>query len=177
MALAHLHWLDWMGLTLAAYGIAAGAVRGLTQQFTRLMVWVTALLVAGVASPALGWVASWFMAQDAGQRRLAAWFALATVLISVLLVGGLRRLIFGRLNNAKSFADRLLGMVCGLGVAVLAWLTLLGVSYHGYGAPGLGGTYSLAFAQRTTAAYRRLPDSVQTVLLRSDLAPLAQVSE
>jgi uncharacterized membrane protein required for colicin V production len=177
MALADLHWLDWMGLTLAAYGIAAGAVRGMTQQFTRFMVWVAAVLVTGIASPALSFVASWFVAEQGGLQRLAAWFALAAVLLAVLLIGGIRRLVFGRLGNARSLADRLLGMVCGLGVATLAWLTLLGAAYHAYGSASLEGTYSLDVARATTAAYRKLPDSLQSDLWRSDLPPLASAAE
>ena len=116
MDLQNLHWLDWLGMALVAYGLGAGAVRGLTQQFTRFMVWTLALVVVGVLAAPLGWMAEKFADEPLRQSSLHAWFSLTVLLLVILLLGGIRRFLFGRLGNSKSFADGLLGAVLGIGV-------------------------------------------------------------
>ena len=106
MPLESLLWIDWVGLALAAYGLVAGAVRGLTQQFSRSAVWVLAALVGGLAQGATAWLATQFQDDAAAQLRWDAWFQLAVILAAVLALGALRRLLFGSSGAARSADPR-----------------------------------------------------------------------
>jgi len=164
MDLQNLHWLDWLGLALVAYGLGAGAVRGLTQQFTRFLVWTIGLLVVGLLSAPLLWLATKFSEDPLRQGSLHAWFSLTVLLLTVLLLGAGRRLLFGRLGNSKSFADGLLGATLGVAVGVTAWVLLVGTSHNAYHLEGVNAQRSFAYSRTLTIPYRRLPDGLQSPL-------------
>lgn len=166
MDLQNLHWLDWLGMALIAYGLGAGAVRGLTQQFTRFMVWTLGLLVVGLLTVPLLWMAEMFADDPPMQSTLHAWLALTVLLLTVLILGGIRRLFFGRLGNSKSFADGLLGAVLGIGVGITAWVLLVGVSHNGYHLEDVEQQHSFRYSQKLTAPYRLLPKGLQSPLFQ-----------
>jgi hypothetical protein len=129
MQLHELLWVDWIGLTLAAYGLVAGAVRGLTQQFSRFLVWGFAVLAAGVAGGATSWLAE-RIAGSEGQALASwnAWLQLGLILAAVPALGALRRLLLGTGTGSKTLADTLLGALSGLAYAALVWLLVWGTA-------------------------------------------------
>ena len=167
-----LHWLEWIGLTLVAYGVAAGATRGLTQQFTRFLTWAAAVVLTGSLTPTLGWVATQFVDQPDSQRMLVSWFSLATLLAAVVSLGWIRRILFGSVGAGKSFADRIMGGLMGSGVAILVWLTLYGGVLHAYRLPHIESHRCHSWAQILTSPYRHLPLSLQSVLFQFDQSKL-----
>jgi uncharacterized membrane protein required for colicin V production len=131
MQLNELLWVDWIGLMLAAYGLVAGAVRGLTQQFSRLLVWGFAVLAAGVAGGATAWLAERFSSEEAGNHASwDAWLQLGLILAAVPALGALRRLVLGNGSGSKTLADSLLGALCGLLFAGLVWLLVWGTAFQ-----------------------------------------------
>ncbi len=173
MDLESLHWLDWLGLSLAAYGLAAGAVRGMTQQFSRLLVWMAAVAGAGALSSLLDSLAGAFSSNPERVTMLSSWFQLAVVLLGVLLLGSLRRLLVGRLGNARTAADALLGAVAGLLLATLSWLLLLGTTSLIQGPAGLEESSGLPLARRLGQPYQVLPQTLKTSLLDAARLPPA----
>jgi len=168
MQLNELLWVDWIGLALAAYGLVAGAVRGLTQQFSRLLVWGFAVLAAGVAGGATAWLAERFAGDGAGAHASwNAWLQLGLILAAVPALGALRRLLLGQGSGSKTLADTLLGALSGLAFASLAWLLVWGTALH----TQVGADKELASAQ--SAPWARtlsrgpavLPDGLRSLLL------------
>ncbi|MAW61645.1 MAG: hypothetical protein CMJ94_12550 [Planctomycetes bacterium] len=167
MPLESLLWIDWVGLALAAYGLVAGAVRGLTQQFSRSAVWVLAALVGGLAQGATAWLATQFQDDAAAQLRWDAWFQLAVILAAVLALGALRRLLFGSSGAARTLADALLGAVSGLVYAALAWLLLWGVMLQAQGAAELRASPGAPTAEVLSRGPALLPAALRSPLLDS----------
>lgn len=168
MQLNELLWVDWIGLTLAAYGLVAGAVRGLTQQFSRLLVWGFAVLAAGVAGGATAWLAERFAGDEVGAlARLDAWLQLALILAAVPALGALRRLICGQGSGAKTLADTLLGALSGLVFAALVWLLVWGAAVQTQPDSGkeLSKAQSVGWARVLSHGPAVLPDGMRSLLL------------
>lgn len=165
MALEDLHWIDWIGLALAAYGLAAGAVRGLTQQFSRWTVWLVALLFAGAATPVGDWLAGVFGEGTEQLAALKAWMQVGMVLLAVLLLGGLRRLLVGPWEGPGGVGDRLLGLICGAGTALVIWLLVFGTAEHALDVSGLDEAGSRPWAEKLTLGYDSLPEAIRSPLL------------
>ncbi len=163
-----LHWLEWIGLTLVVYGVVAGATRGLTQQFTRFLTWAAAVVLTGSLASVISWAASQFVNQPDSQSMLVSWFSFFTLLVAVVLLGGVRRILFGSICAGKSFADRFMGAIFGSGVAILAWLTLYGGVLHAYRLPHIENQRCHSWAQVLTSPYRHLPLSLQSDLFQFD---------
>jgi uncharacterized membrane protein required for colicin V production len=172
MQLNELLWVDWIGLTLAAYGLVAGAVRGLTQQFSRLLVWGFAVLAAGVAGGASEWLAERIASEDA--RALAsweAWLQLALILAAVPALGALRRLVLGRGTGSKTLADTLLGAISGLIFAALVWMLVWGTALQTQenAANELADAKSAGWARVLSRGPASLPDGLRSPLLEFPL--------
>lgn len=165
MDLEALLWIDWVGLALAAYGLVAGAIRGLTQQFSRSAVWILALLAAGAASGATGWLAGSFADEGAAQDRLDAWLQLAVVLLAVLSLGSIRRWLFGASGAARTLADALLGAFSGLVFSALAWLLIWGVSVHALENDELNDSPGATWAETLSRGPDALPEFLRSTLL------------
>lgn len=163
MDLEALLWIDWIGLALAAYGLVAGAVRGLTQQFSRSVVWVVAVLATGAGSGATVWLAGLLADEGAAEVKLAAWLQLTVVLLAVLALGAMRRWIFGPSGAARTLADALLGALSGLVFAAIAWLLIWGVALQALGhaelvdAPGASVAETLSRGPAALPEFLRLP--------------------
>lgn len=132
MSLESLLWIDWIGLALAAYGLVAGAVRGLTQQFSRSLVWVGAAAATGAVSGLTDGLARAISGEDGDFQAWQTWLQALVLIGLVLALGGVRRLVFGRSGQAHTLADMLLGTASGAVFAIIAWLTLWGVSLRGF---------------------------------------------
>ncbi|MCH2102172.1 MAG: hypothetical protein MK209_09645 [Planctomycetes bacterium] len=166
MDLENLLWIDWIGMALVAYGLVAGGVRGLTQQFSRSAVWVVAVLAAGAGSGALAWLASLFVEEGASQVQFEAWLQLAVVLLSVLALGAVRLWIFGSSGAARTLADALLGAVSGVLYAAIAWLLLWGVALQARGhAELVEEATSAEWAEVISRGPAALPDFLSLPLL------------
>jgi len=171
MALEELHWVDWVGLTLATYGVVAGAVRGLTQQFSRCLTWGVAVLFAGAASPFCRWGAE-LLSEDAVQTRaLSSWFQLALLVFALLFFGSIRRYFLARLGNASTLADRLLGTLSGAATAALIWLIVIGTAMRAAQTDGLQQAKSFEFSAELSSYYRKIPASLQTNVFGPPLRP------
>jgi len=173
MQLNELLWVDWIGLTLAAYGLVAGAVRGLTQQFSRLLVWGFAVLAAGVAGGATAWLAERFAGDEA--QALAtweAWLQLALILAAVPALGALRRMVLGRGSGAKTLADTFLGALSGLVFAALVWLLVWGAALQTQADADteLSEAKSVDWARVLSRGPAVLPDGLRSVLLEFPLS-------
>lgn len=172
MQLNELLWVDWIGLTLAAYGLVAGAVRGLTQQFSRLLVWGFAVLAAGVAGGATAWLAERFANDEsAALARWDAWLQVALILAAVPALGALRRLILGQGAGSKTLADTLLGALSGLVFAALAWLLVWGAALQtqAEGERELSQARSAEWARVLSRGPAALPDAMRSRLLEFPL--------
>ncbi|MBC8406028.1 MAG: CvpA family protein [Planctomycetes bacterium] len=174
MDLQNLHWLEWLGFALVAYGLGAGAVRGLTQQFTRFLVWIAGLACVGAMASALIWLAERFADQPHRQAALANWFALTVFLLAIVLLGGMRRMVFGRVGSANSLADKLLGALLGVGVGITAWILLVGTAHNAYRLPQLEEELSFEWARVATIPYRKLPEVLQSPLFQFEPHPALQ---
>jgi uncharacterized membrane protein required for colicin V production len=172
MQLNELLWVDWIGLMLAAYGLVAGAVRGLTQQFSRLLVWGFAVLAAGVAGGATAWLAERFAGDEAGAlASWEAWFQLALILATVPALGALRRLFLGRGTGSKTLADTLLGALSGLVFAALVWLLVWGTALQTQAdaSTELSEARSAGWARALSRGPAVLPDGLRSLLLEFPL--------
>lgn len=172
MQLNELLWVDWIGLALAAYGLVAGAVRGLTQQFSRFLVWGFAVLAAGVAGGATAWLAERFSGDGGGADSvLDAWLQLALILAAVPALGALRRLVLGAGTGSKTLADTLLGALSGLLFAALAWLLVWGVALQtqAEAKSELREAQSADWARVLSRGPAVLPDAMRTLLLEFPL--------
>lgn len=165
MDLEALLWIDWVGMALAAYGLVAGAVRGLTQQFSRSSVWVIAVLAAGAGSGATAWMAGLMAEEGAAQGRMDAWLQLAVVLLAVLALGAVRRWVFGPSGAARTLADALLGAVSGLVFAAIAWLLIWGVALMALEQAELTETPGTSIAETISRGPAVLPEFLRLPLL------------
>ena len=165
MDLEALLWIDWIGLALAAYGLVAGAVRGLTQQFSRSAVWVLAVLAAGAGSGATVWMAGLMAEEGAGQTKLAAWLQFTVVMLAVLALGAVRRWVFGPSGAARTLADALLGAVSGLVYAAIAWLLIWGVALQALGHAELADAPGASVAETVSRGPAVLPEFLRLPLL------------
>jgi hypothetical protein len=156
-----LHWLEWMGLSFAAYGIVAGAVRGFTPQFTRFCVWAVVVAVVGFLGFASRALAGSLADAPAQQIQLEVWLELALILSLVFLVGAFRRLLFGWIQFGGRMGDRLLGAGIGLCSSLIAWLVLVGAAENFQ--PGVmdKGLYARRVAQGVATPFVWFPNEFQ----------------
>ena len=123
----HLTWMDWAGLGLAAYGLAAGAVRGLIHQSTRLLMLVLALGVAGLLETPARALLEGFLRYDLDAfPELLPLVQTGLFVLAALGFLSLRRWLFPWTGEPRGgAASRLLGALLGLGGALLGWTVLL----------------------------------------------------
>lgn len=120
-----LHALDWIGLSLLAYGLTAGFLRGFSNQFSRFLVLLAALACSGwLAGPVLAQVQN---EGDGAEATRALGEAVAFLVFAGLLLLA-RRALLGWLSKPKGGPSRLTGALFGVLGALLFHL-VLGCSY------------------------------------------------
>ena len=93
--LVDLQWLDWVALTLLAYGVVAGAFRGTVHQFSRLVVLLLSLVIVGLVSTPLLALLSSAAEQGSDSRLLGARLGLGLFVVVWPGLTVLRRLLLG----------------------------------------------------------------------------------
>ena len=156
-----LHWLEWMGLSFAAYGIVAGAVRGFTPQFTRFCVWLVVLAGVGFLGFATRALAGSLADAPGQQVQLVVWLELALILSLVFLVGAFRRWLFGWIQFGGRMGDRLLGAGIGLCSSLVAWLVLAGGVENFRPGAMHDANHALVVAQTASVPMTWLPHELQ----------------
>ena len=156
-----LHLLEGIGLSFAAYGIVAGAIRGFTSQFTRFSVWLLAITATSLLGVFIKTISS-NLTKDLKQAiRLEIWIEIGTLLLFVFLLGALRRLFLGGIKNGGRIGERLLGIITGFASSTLMWLIVIGGSENVK--PGIinEGKYTLEVAGKLTRPFTLLPEDIQ----------------
>lgn len=127
--LRQLQWLDWIGMALAAYGVVAGACRGLLPQSTRLLALFLGLAVVGLlGTPVLTALGAAF-AEGHDATLLGARLELALLLVVYPGLVVARRLALGEGQPPQGWFGRLGGALAGLlGSFVLA--TVIGCAAY-----------------------------------------------
>lgn len=127
--LRQLQWLDWIGIALAAYGVVAGACRGLLPQSSRLLALFLALAVVGlVGTPVLTALGSLF-ADGTDATLLGARLEIALFLVVYPGLVILRRLTLGEGQPPQGWFGRLGGALTGL-LSSLILATVVGCSAY-----------------------------------------------
>ncbi len=113
-----------MGLCVLGFGLAAGFGRGLSQQFSRLLVVVAALLFCGPATASVGWSAesiglSW-PTNPAGIAAAEAVIFLLSLPV-LLFARKLLNFLFG--GSEQYFRSRLIGSTLGVLTGILLFVS------------------------------------------------------
>ncbi len=123
--LVDLQWLDWVALTLLAYGVVAGAFRGTVHQFSRLVVLLLSLVIVGLVSTPLLALLSSAAEQGSDSRLLGARLGLGLFVVVWPGLTVLRRLLLGEGPGARGWAGRVGGALGGA-LAALILATVAG---------------------------------------------------
>ena len=164
------HWLDWLGLSLAAYGLTAGFVRGFSPQFTRFLVWVAAFVLLALVNFLLQGIADFFANGSPQAATLLLSLELAFLFLSVLLLGVLRRLLFSWLRAGGGLGDRILGSAFGFVVSAFLW-TVLFSAQREIMASEETSPISAPVYEVLTVPFRWIPDGLIPTLLQQKNRP------
>ncbi len=155
------HWLDWLALTLVAFGVGAGAVRGLVQQSIRVLVLSAALALAGLGGVLLEKVipsVHWDVLDNLLTRPASlptAEMVLFVVFFAVLNL--LRGVLFFWAKAAGGWISRVLGALVGVaGAALVLTLVAAGAAWF-TGPQDLPPPRSQEVTGRILASLRRAP--------------------
>ena len=169
--LAVILWTDWLGLSLVAYGVASGWVRGIVQQCTRLSVVLIALVVASLGQIPAEWLAEQFDFRPEDSPAAVPLLELGVFLVAVGILTVVRGLVFLWLDGPKGPASRTGGAIAGLFGAALMYLVFLSAVSWAEGPEAIRDSQGYPIAQRMVSALGRLPSPPRPGFLDPDRFP------
>jgi uncharacterized membrane protein required for colicin V production len=175
--MAAMHWTDWAGLALLAYGLAAGWVRGFAHQSTRVGVILGALILASLSEAPTAWLAEQFDFKPGESPAAVPLLQLVLFGLGILILTVVRGLAFLWIEGPETMMSRAAGALLGLLGSLLMFLVLESAVVWSSGSDAVVDARSYALTQRMINAVGRVPSPPRPLFLDPARFPGAEDAE